>query len=385
MTTKNNIFEEYLNNYLKGTKEQKSGILSHVSFVTRMHRKACIRKFKTLQMSYPNKPELRGRSEYYGANVTPALKELWEIGNKVCGELLHPVLIEYINTLQRDQMWHYPTDITQKLKIMSLATMKRRIGDFMKTRSKKAGLSATKPSHLKQIIPTFQGPWKDFPPGYGQIDTVLHNDTLLGDSVYSLQYTDTATCWSIQRAQWNKTQTTTVNGLSTIKRRLPFPLVMVHPDTGSEFINHTMYHWCKANQIDMTRSRPGQKNDNMHVEERNGHIIRRMVGYLPLTCPEAVKALNAYYDIMTVYLNHFIAIRRMIKKERVGSQIKRSYELIAKTPYQRVLAHPAIPRNIKGKLRLEHAQLNPAILKQEMDKRLKILYATQQRHGTKLG
>jgi hypothetical protein len=383
MKTKTDIFNEYLGEYLKADKERKGKVLDHVCFVTKMHRKAAIRKFRALQLRDPCKQEKRGRNEYYGPDVTFALKEIWEIGNEVCGELLFPMINEYIEILRRDKLWKHGDVATSKLRAMKLATVKRRVGNFLKARGRRGGVGATSPSHLKHIIPTFNGPWKELPPGNGQIDTVLHKDTALGDAVYTLNYTDSAVCLVIPRAQWNKGQEATLLSMKEIKERLPYPWLLAHPDSGSEFINHLANDWFEENKIKFVRSRPGKKNDNMYVEERNGHVIRKMVGYINLDCREVVPALNAYYDIMTPYLMHFVAVRWMTSKEKVGSKYVRVYEKIPKTPYQRILEHQDVAESTKEKLRQEHTTLNPLLLKREMAKRLKKVYDIQQRFGNK--
>ena len=383
METKNDIFNEYLEEYLKASKEEKSKILNHVCFVTKMHRKAAIRKFKTLQLRDPCKQERRGRSEYYGPEVTAALREVWETGNEVCGELLYPIIGEYIDILIRDNMWKHGDIATFKLRAMKPATVKRRVGNFLKARRRKSGVSATRPSHLKHIIPTFSGPWKKLPPGNGQIDTVIHNDTLRGDAVYSVNYTDSATCLCVPRAQWNKGQEATLESMKKMREKLPYPWLMAHPDTGSEFINYLAKDWFEENKIRFTRSRPGRKNDNMYVEERNGHVIRKMVGYINLTCREAVESLNEYYDVLYPYLLHFVAVRRMTSKEKDKSKYRRIYEKVPKTPYQRIIEHSGVSEENKKKLQIEHAKLNPLMLKKEMEKRLKKVYDVQQRFGNK--
>jgi hypothetical protein len=153
-----------------------------------MHRKAAIRKFGAVQMRDPLKEEGRGRAVYYTADVTAALREIWEAGNEVCGELLHPLIGEYIDILIRDKMWTHSDEATAKLRAVSLSTIKRRVALFVTAKRRRKGISATRPSQLKHIIPTFNGPWRALPPGHGQIDTVIHNDSLLGDSVYTLKY-----------------------------------------------------------------------------------------------------------------------------------------------------------------------------------------------------
>ena len=383
MKTKTDIFKEYLEAYLKGGKEQKSLLLNHVCFVTKMHRKASIRKFSTLQLCDPYRQEARGRSEYYGPDVTCALKDVWEIGNEVCGELLFPMINEYIDILVRDKKWKHGDDATSKLRAMKLGTVKRRVGNFLKARGRRSGISATRASQLKNIIPTFSGPWKELPPGNGQIDTVIHKDTMLGDAVYTLNYTDSATCLTIPRAQWNKGQVATLENMKEIKKRLPYPWLLAHPDSGSEFINFLVKDWFDENKIKYVRSRAGMKNDNMYVEERNGHVIRKMIGYINLDCLEVVAPLNEYYDVMTIYLMHFVAVRRMLGKEKVFSKYQRIYEKIPQTPYQRILEHPSVSKEIKERLRQEHLKLNPLVLKNEMAKRLKKVYDIQRQFGNK--
>ena len=383
MKTKTDIFNEYLREYLKAGKEEKSKVLNHVCFVTKMHRKGAIRKFRALQLRDPYKQESRGRSEYYTPDVTIALKQIWEIGNEVCGELLHPMVGEYIDILVRDKLWKHGDDATAKLQAMKLCTVKRRVGSFLKARGRRSGISATRASHLKNIIPTFSGPWKGLPPGNGQIDTVIHKDTMLGDAVYTLNYTDSATCLTIPRAQWNKGQEATLKSIKKVKELLPFPWLLAHPDSGSEFINFLAKDWFDENKITYVRSRAGMKNDNMYVEERNGHVIRKMIGYMNFDCREVVEPLNEYYDVMTSYLLHFVAVRRMLGKEKILSKYKRIYEKIPKTPYQRILEHRSVTEKVKEKLRQEHFKLNPLILKKEMEKRLKKVYDIQRQFGNK--
>jgi len=383
MATKTEVLREHLPHYLKAPKEEKTHILDHLEAALGMHRKAVIRSLRREQLRSRLVPKKRpGPRILYTPDVKAALKDVWEAGNEVCAELLHPMVNEYINILERDKMWMHGPVATVKLRLMSVGTMKRLVGQFFKIRRGKKGISATKPSVLKQIIPVFTGPWENKPPGWGQVDTVVHcGSTLLGDMAYTLNYTDAATLLVIPRAQWNKGMAATRESMKVIKERMPFSWLGAHPDTGSEFINQFVVTWCREEKIDLSRSRPGKKNDNMYVEERNGHVIRKHVGYIRLDCPEAVDALNLLYDVLTPYLMHFIAVRRTLEKEKVQSKYKRTYEKIAKTPYQRILEHPAVDERVKERLRNEHAILNPLIMRHEIERRLKAVYDTQKRYG----
>ena len=121
----------------------------------------------------------------------------------------------------------------------------------------------------------------------------------------------------------------------------------------------------------------------MYVEERNGHVVRKFVGYMRLDCPEAAAALNELYDVLIPYLLHFVAVRRMTGKTKVKSRYVRQYEQKAKTPYARILKHPAVDQASKETLRREHAQLNPLVLKREIDRRIKKVYDVQKRYGSR--
>ena len=381
MITKKNIFEVHLEKYLKANKQRKGEILNHVCFVTGMHRKAAGRKFKRLRIGSVSSSR-RGRPVVYGPDVTIALKGVWEAGNEVCGELLHAVTHEYIDIFKRDGMWEHTPTTTKKLREMSEATMKRRVGAFMKARRRRKGISATKPSHLKKIIPIFTGPWRNKPPGYGQIDTVRHSDSASGNAVCTVNYVDAATFVDIPRAQFNCGRQATRDSMKVIQNKLPFVWRGAHPDTGSEFINYFVKDWCDEEEIELSRSRPGKKNDNMYVEERNGHVVRRFVGYMRLDCSEAVTALNELYDVLTPYLLHFVAVKRMTGKVKIKSKYVRQYEKKAKTPYARIMEHEKVTAAVKAKLRTEHSKLNPLVLKREIDQRIKKVYDTQQRYGS---
>jgi len=381
MKTKNDIFEEFKSRYWTANKAEKGEILTHVCVVTKMHRKSAVRKFRRIQTKDPCAEEYRGRSVYYTPDVTAALKEVWEDGDEVCGELLHPVIKEYISILKRDKMWNHGDEVTGKLLSMSEITVRRRVGHFMKARRKRHGISDTKPSHVKYLVPIFIGPWNDKPPGFGQIDTVRHSNTAFGDAVYSLNYTDAASLTVFTRAQWNKGMENTKDGLEYIRKYLYFPMLGVHPDTGSEFINVKVIEWCNDTETEISRSRPNHKNDNMHVEERNGHVIRKMIGYITLNCTEAVDALNDVYELSNPYRFHFVAVRRMIEKEKLSSRYRRKYEKKAKTPYQRILEHGDVSEEVKEKLRNIHDKLNPRLLQQEIARRIGKLYDVQKRFG----
>ena len=381
MQTKNEIFSRYLSEYIKANRKRKGEILKNVCDVTQMHQKAAIRKFRRLQLKGKSCIEKRGRKQYYTPDSIAALKTIWEAASEICGELLHPIITDYVTILKRDKLWKHNSEATDKLLSMSEATVKRRAGRFMKARVRRKGISTTKPSNLKEIIPIFTGPWDDKSPGYGQIDTVVHcGHTLLGDMAYTVNYTDVSVLWISLSAQLNKGQRATRDSLKRMKEKVPFPITGMHPDTGSEFINWFLKDWCDENKIDLTRSRPNHKNDNAYVEQKNGHVVRRFLGYSRIDCQEAINAMNKLYDKLELYLNHFVPSRKCLEKTRVGSKYKRKYDK-AKTAYQRVLNHKDIDQKAKDKLRKEHEKLNPLLLKRKIDKMISEIFKLQKGCG----
>ena len=117
------------------------------------------------------------------------------------------------------------------------------------------------------------------------------------------------------------------------------------------------------------------------MEERNGHVVRKWIGYVRLDCKEAVDSLNDVYAVLCPYLNHFAASRRCVEKIEVNGKWKKKYEKVAKTPYQRVLEHPDILPDVKERLREEHERLNPSVMRKEIERLKTILYDIQRKHG----
>lgn len=223
METKNNVFFEHLSEYSKANKKERGKILDHLCFVTQIQRKSAIRRMKNSIYCQKKPVEKRGRKIVYSTEVTLALKNVWELSGEICGELLHPIIGEYVDNLKKQNKWIYSDTVTFQLLKISQSTIKRRLSKFIKIRDKRHGLSSTSPSALKMIIPIFTGPWKRKPPGWGQIDTVAHcGTTLVGDYTYTLTYTDVCTSWVGLNAQWNKGKMATRNSMITIKSRLPF-------------------------------------------------------------------------------------------------------------------------------------------------------------------
>ena len=385
-----NPFQKYKEEYWKANKKRKGEILNVMIELTEMHKKSIVRKFRKLQfIDVASKRSIstkKGRPCIYDLETISALKRLWELSEKLCGELLHPMIKEYLKQYRDNGDWKYSAEIDQKLLQMSLSTVKRKTLEFFKKdySTFHKGISTTKSSSIKTIIPIRDASWFEAKIGEGQLDTVVHcGNSLCGDMAYTLNYTDFKTYWTELRAQMNKGQIATQKSLFCIKKKLPFDLLEIHPDTGSEFINYHLKTCCDNVGVRMTRSRPNHKNDNMCVEERNGHIVRKRVGYIRIDRKDAVNALNEYYEILCLFQNHFIAVRRTKEKIRIGSHYQRKFET-AKTPFQMIIESDEISKVRKRKLKLIHNSLNIFELRKNLLKLMNKVYTSQKKNGGKI-
>jgi hypothetical protein len=279
---------------------------------------------------------------------------------------------EYVQIFKRDKMWNRSDEVTGKLLAMSMATVKRRVSGWV-CESGRKGISTTTPSAIKERVPLFQGSWHDVPVGFGQIDTVAHcGGSLSGDFVFSCGYVDVCSGWIAYTAQWNKGMEVTKESLKHIQSRLPFSLLHIHPDCGTEFLNNVVMSWCQREKIEVSRSRSYHKNDNGYIEQRNGHIARRWLGYDRLGSRELLPRIIKFYDLICQYHNHFLAQRLCTgKTELPNGKYRKLYEKNGMTPYMRLLKNLTVAEEIKEKLQQEHEKLNPKVLH---DKLVKMKY-----------
>jgi hypothetical protein len=382
MLHKQGIFEEKAKEYWKAEKREKSLILDAMVKVSGLSRKRAIRRFHIMQTRDPCHDEQRGRPRYFTPDVIAALKDVWKIGSEACGENLHSQISGYIDTQIKASDWKHDDSTTGKLRVMSLGSVKKYVGQFERRRLFFGGKSTTQRSSVISMVPIRMDGWETAETGVTQIDTVAHcGDSVAGDYVFTTNGTDVATMWGSRRAQWCKGQEATKDSLVEMRSNSPYPWTEIHPDSGKEFINAHCFAYAKDTNLRMTRSRPYHKDDNCFVEERNGHVVRTYVGFSRFDVPQVVKALNDLYDVLTPYLNHFIASRRIVSKERVGARWKVTREKVSKTPYQRVLERSDVTETVKERLQAEHEKLNPKKMKLEIDRLTKRVHDTQRRYG----
>lgn len=272
-------------------------------------------------------------------------------------------------------MWKHEDIATGKLRTMSLGAMKNHTQSFDRVVSG-GGRSMTKPSSLKEVIPVRRGPWENPPPGTGEIDTVAHcGNTVEGLFAYTLQYTDISLLWTFLEAQMGKGKRETLESIKAFEKRSPFPIRGLDPDTGSEFINWHVKTWCGQKHIELTRIRPGMKNDHGRIEQKNDKNVRKWAGYIRIDTEERLAILKELYVTLEIYINHFLPSMKCVKKVRHNiSHSSREYDG-AKTAYQRFMEHPEIDQKAKEKMKEIHQTLNPKTLHDELLRIRKKLFA----------
>jgi hypothetical protein len=206
-------------------------------------------------------------------------------------------------------------------------------------------------------------------PGFFEGDTVSHCGTRAsGQYCQSLVMTDVGSGWTEPRALLNNAHRWVKEQIADIHRNLPFPMLGFDSDNGGEFINHQVFDWCLHNNIKFTRGRPYRKNDNCFVEQKNGDVVRKTVGYARFEGENARDALAEVYRYLTPLLNYWYPTLRLTAKEKLPSgRYKKIYEKEAKSPYQRLLESPDVSDECKTELRRKKETLNPVELKRKMD------------------
>jgi hypothetical protein len=179
--------------------------------------------------------------------------------------------------------------------------------------------------------------WTGVTPGAVQGDLVLHcGETTEGRYCATLVAVDVATTWTERQAIWGLHQQRVTGGIQHVHQRLPFPLREWHSDNGSEFVNACLLGWCRHRGIRFTRARPYRKNDQAWVEQRNGLLVRRLVGSDRYSSRAAWRVLQRLYGLLRLQHNFFRPVRKLVTKRRVGSRVPKRYDA-PQTPYQRVL------------------------------------------------
>lgn len=359
------LFRIFSRQYKKASKKQRGLILTEVVGLTGYHRKHA----RLLLIKPPSKKNFRRNKSSKYQPVLSQLRKLWAVSNFACGKILIPAIPSLLKQLLKFNEIRVTEEERSLLLKISAATVDRLLkADRRKLQIK--GRSGTKPgSFLKHQIPVrIFTPWNEETPGFVEIDYVAHcGETLVDTYISSLDAVDIATCWTEKEACLGRSERATIEAFEKLENRFPFKILGIDSDNDALFINWHFLRMTKKKSITFTRSRAYRKNDQAHIEQKNWSTVRKIVGYQRLETEKQLATLNKIYQLLSGYLNFFIPTLKLVRKEHIGSKIKRIYGK-AKTPYQRALEHPAIGQEIKQALWAKYALLNPAALLREISR-----------------
>jgi hypothetical protein len=356
--------------YVQANRTERSRLLDEMQAVTELHRKSLVRLMKG---ELGRKVRQRQRGRTYACEVDDAIRVLAETLDYICAERLTPSLLPTARLLIEHGELAVSARVLELLGQISVRTVKRIL---RRIRQDERRLPRRGPERALQIlrqVPAQRIAWDIAEPGHCEVDLVHHcGPSASGDYLHSLQMTDVATGWSERVAVLGRSGLVMEAGFRRILARLPFALLELHPDNGSEFLNNHLWRFFKDQLpgLHLSRSRPWQKNDNRFVEQKNQSLVRAYLGFDRLDSLAHVQLVNQLYDKMWLYYNFFQPVLHTIEKTLVTAadqrrHLKRRYDT-AQTPFARVCAAKAITPERQQLLEQLRQQTNPRRLRQEI-------------------
>jgi len=356
--------------YKRAGRREKGKLLDEMEAVTGLNRKSLIR---LMRGNLERKPRSRERGKRYGSEVDDGLRVIYESFDGICAERLTPNLVWMAQHLEQHGELSTTPELLEQLGQISIPTVTRRLARLRQDQPRLPRKPPRARNPLLGNIPMLRLPWNLQEPGCLETDLVHHCGPIAaGEYVCTLQMIDVLTGWSERWAVLGRSYLVMRAAFVRILHRLPFPMRQIHPDNGSEFLNHHMVRfWGEVVQnVTLSRSRPYHKNDNPRVEQKNASLVRAFLGYDRLDSVVQVLALNALYDKMWVYYNLFQPVMHLVEKEVTRqpgqpTRVKRRYD-DAVTPFDRLCQTEAILPQHRDQLSAFRDTINPRRLRQEI-------------------
>ena len=362
--------------YRRSGKKDKSVILDEFCAICGYNRKYAIRLLKKKHAGLSSRKRPGPRSIYGDDRLLIALKRIWFATDQMCSKKLKAAIPLWLPFYELE---HEPliNEIKDKLLRASPATIDRLLKPLRALYKK--GRCCTKPGTLlKNQIPIKTHNWDVTKPGFFEADTVAHcGNSMAGDFVNSLTFTDIYSGWTENRAVWGRGSQGVLREIRDIEATITFPILGFDCDNGSEFLNHHLVRYFtdrpKAPVL-FTRSRPYRKNDNAFVEQKNWTHVRQLLGYDRFDDKDLVPVINDLYrNEWSLYNNYFCPTLKLKEKQKVNSKYIKKYEP-PQTPYQRLVASDDITEEAKVKLETLYNSLNPFTLKRKIETKLKSIF-----------
>jgi hypothetical protein len=342
--------------YQQAAKQEKTKVLDEFVAVAGCHRKHAIRLLTTNGSAGPG--AVAGGRKTYDEAVREALIVLWEAADRICGKRLKAVLPSLVAALEEHGHLALDAAVRRRVLLASAATIDRLLVNVRNNTSRrKKRKTSTKPS--RQVpIRTFAD-WKEPSPGYLEVDFVAHGGSSVeGIFVWSLAATDVCSGWTEVVPLVAREQSLVAEGLEVMRRQFPMPILGIDTDNDSAFINETLLAYCQQQKLEFTRSRAYQKNDQAWIEQKNGSVVRRFVGYERFSGLVAGQCLAQLFQAVRLYVNYFQPSFKLQSKVRVGAKVKKLYHKPA-PPCERLLDHGSVVEAAKERLRTERSRLDP--------------------------
>lgn len=329
--------------YLLAARPERGRLLDEMGTVTGLHRKSLLRLLGAVTLA--RQPRTTQRRRTYGAAVEDTIGLIWEPLDYICAERLTPALATTAQLLAQHGELTLTDDLLDQLRRISIASVQRRLSRFTQDTPRLPRKGPTQANRVAKAIPMRRIAWDQAEPGHFEVDLVHHGGPVpTGDFVYTLQLVDVATGWSERVAVLGRGQMRMEEGFRRVLARLPFPIKELHSDNGSEFLNDHLVRFFgrELTGLELSRSRPYQKNDNRFVEQKNATLVRAYLGTTRLDTAAQTAALNDLYDQMWVYYNLFQPVLHLTEKRATGTRITRKWD-DAQTPLTRLLATKVLP------------------------------------------
>ncbi len=357
--TKRELLQSLRGLYEKASRIEKTRILDEYVALAGCHRKYAIRLLTHVDLVGSDAPSAPAHGKRtYSEAVRQAIILLWEAADRICGKRLKGVLPSLITAMERHKHLALDPAVRDLVLAVSAATIDRLLAPVRGTASRrKKRKTATKPS--KQIPVRTFADWKDPEPGFLEIDFVSHGGTSMqGVFLWSLVATDVCSGWTEMIPLVAREQSLVVEALGVLRRQFPMPVRGIDSDNDGAFINETLLAYCQEQKLEFTRSRAYQKNDQAWIEQKNGEVVRRFVGYERYTGLVAGQCLAKLYQALRLFVNYFQPSFKLKSKTREGAKVKKLYHKPA-TPCDRLLTHTSISTAVKAALRGELPRLDP--------------------------
>lgn len=359
--------------YRKAEGGERGRLLDEFCLTTKYNRKYAIRLLNGPAPDRKRVPGPRGRKPRYGKQAISILAAVWEAAGYPWSVRLKALLPSWMRWIRR--RYRVKADTERQLLAMSARQMDRRLAS-RKREQKRRIYGRTKPGTLlKHHIPIKTDAWNVTVPGYVEADLVSHSGNAAeGEFAHTLNLTDIFSGWTESRALLGKGEIGVQEALDQIQAGLPFPLLGIDTDNGSEFINWHLKRWCDGQQIQLTRGRPYKKDDNAHIEQKNWTHVRKLLGWERYDSRAAVEAINTLYAELRLWMNLYLPSVKLEKKMRVGSKLRRVYSA-AQTPLERVLASGQGNARCLAEFEKLRSQLDPFELARSIERKLEAVYA----------